>query len=435
MKKIIIGILMLLCNNIYSQEVKSLSLEECIKIGLENSKSLKISDSKVKSVEAKYKETEVAEYPTLKFTAGYTRLSDVGAPNFGPAASSIAKAFSPILDNYSTKITLNQPIFTGFRLSSATEIAEYNKNASILEFKKDEKELILNIRTAYWNYYRALKLKENIQQNITMVEAHLNDVKNFYKNGLATDNDVMKVKVQLSNTKLLMIDAENGIQTALLFLNSLIGLPLNTKITLKDKPEFLEKHTSKLDDGISNALMNREELLSTEMRIKAANSAITLSKAGWYPQIFFFADFIYSNPNQRYIPQKKEFKSSWDLGITLSFDLWNWMLPKYQTEQAEFQLEQIKQSYEILKDQINLEVTQNYLNLEKMFEKINISSETLEQAELNYKITKEKYKNGLVSNSELIDAETAVLQANINYTLSIVDYEIAKAKYLKSISK
>jgi len=88
-----------------------------------------------------------------------------------------------------------------------------------------------------------------------------------------------------------------------------------------------------------------------------------------------------------------------------------------------------------LKDQINLEVTQNYLNLEKMFEKINISSETLEQAELNYKITKEKYKNGLVSNSELIDAETAVLQANINYTLSIVDYEIAKAKYLKSISK
>jgi outer membrane protein len=179
MKKIIIGILILLSNNIYSQEVKSLSLEECIKIGLENSKSLKISASKVKSVEAKYKETEVAEYPTLKFTAGYTRLSDVGAPNFGPAASSIAKAFSPILDNYSTKITLNQPIFTGFRLSSATEIAEYNKNASILEFKKDEKELILNIRTAYWNYYRALKLKENIQQNITMVEAHLNDVENF----------------------------------------------------------------------------------------------------------------------------------------------------------------------------------------------------------------------------------------------------------------
>jgi len=268
MKKIIIGILMLLCNNIYSQEVKSLSLEECIKIGLENSKSLKISDSKVKSVEAKYKETEVAEYPTLKFTAGYTRLSDVGAPNFGPAASSIAKAFSPILDNYSTKITLNQPIFTGFRLSSATEIAEYNKNASILEFKKDEKELILNIRTAYWNYYRALKLKENIQQNITMVEAHLNDVKNFYKNGLATDNDVMKVKVQLSNTKLLMIDAENRfiITKSLYFPNKTnprYQIAKEIIISLKKyREKFKNKHI--IDDKIitsnnlnlANALLN-----------------------------------------------------------------------------------------------------------------------------------------------------------------------------------
>jgi len=420
---------------VLAQQTVTLSVEDCIRIGKENSKTLKISKSKVIQSEAKLAETDANLYPSLKLTAGYTRLSDVGKPDFGPAGASIAKAFSPILDNYSTKITLSQPIFTGFRLSSTSEISEYNKLATEKEYEKDEKQLILEIRNSYWTLYRAIMLKENIQQNIKMIEAHLEDVENYKKNGLATDNEVLKVKVQLSNTKLLLIDAENAIEMSILALNSLIGLPLSTKIVLKDKPEFLSLEQYDNNANILNALNTREEIVSMKYRLEAANSAINLAKSGWYPQIFFFADYIYSNPNQRYFPQKKEFKGSWDFGITLSFDLWNWLLPKHQTIQAEMQYEQLKQSYELLKDQINLEVVQNYQNMIKMYEKIKVTQEAKEQARLNHKITSEKFKAGLISNSELIDAETSLLQADINYSLAIADYEFAKAKYLKSIGK
>lgn len=431
---LIIGILLI---NAFlpAQEVMQLSVDDCIKIGLQNSKTLKISKAKVIQSEAKLAESDANLYPSLKFSAGYTRLSDVGKPDFGPAGAAISKAFSPILDNYSTKLTLSQPIFTGFRLSSSSEISEFNKLAAEKDYQKDEKQLILDIRNAYWSLFKANMLKENIQQNIKMIEAHLEDVENFRKNGLATDNDVLKVKVQLSNTKLLLIDAENAIEMTMLSLNSILGLPLSTKIILKDKPEFVSLKIDNYNSDLSNALANREELVATKYRMDAANSAIKIAKAGWYPQIFFFADYIYSNPNSRYFPQKKQFKGSWDFGITLSFDLWNWMIPKHQTAQAEMQFEQIKQTYELLKDQINLEIVQNYQNVKKMYEKIKVSEETKQQASLNHKITYEKYKAGLVSNSELIDAETALLQADINYTIAIADYEFAKAKYLKSIGK
>ncbi|MEI7484103.1 MAG: TolC family protein [Ignavibacteriota bacterium] len=418
----------LLSAALFGQDIKVVSLEDCIKIGIENSKTLKISGTKIISAKERLNEIMTAQLPTLRLNGSYSRLSPVDPFQIG------SMQISPsILDNYSAKLSLSQPIFTGNRLSSTTELTEFNSLAAETDFSKDKNQLILDIKVAYWNYAKSLKVKETIEKNMVQVSARLQDLENLYDNGLATNNEVLKVRVQLSNIEILLIDAVNNIDISLYNLNNTLGIPVNTKLEPKAIIELKQPDIPKLDDLIKASKQNRSDLKSLDYRIKSGEAGITLSKSGWYPQLNFNANYFYANPNSRIFPSVEKFKGTWDLGITLSYDLWNWKLTSYQTKQAEANLEQIKISKELTENNIDLEVSQNYKSLLSVTAKMKLTKETVEQAKENYRVTNEKYKSGLLLNSEVVDAETSLLLSEINNITTIADYLIVIARLEKSI--
>lgn len=418
-------------NGMSQQTARKLSLNESIKIGLENSNFLHSSKMKVLNAEAKLKESNSYMLPSLKFNALYTRLSDI------PAAV-IATPFgnfpiSPtILNNYTLKLSLQQPIFTGFKLSGASNLAENSALAQKEDYNKDEQDLIYNIKNSYWSVYKAKKFKEVVDENVNQVKAHLQDVTNLSNQGLATKNDVLKVEVQLSEAQLRQIDANNSVRLNLLALVNTIGLPISTVVDVTDEIGNKVEVIKDIDVFINKAYDNRPELKSMNYRVKAGENGVTIAQSGWWPQLYLAGNYNYARPNQRVFPTKDEFKGTWDVSLNLQFDIWNWGQTSSQTTQAETQLEQAKDGYKIIKDNITLEVTQNYLNIIQSKEKMVVSQSSVGQAEENYRITNEKFKNGLITNSELLDAEVALLQARTNYLQSLVDYELAKARLEKS---
>ncbi len=190
-----------------------------------------------------------------------------------------------------------------------------------------------------------------------------------------------------------------------------------------------------MDELVQQAMENRPELKEIDFRMKAGENGITVAKSNWYPQIYLAGNYYYSRPNQRVFPVEDKFDGTWDVGVGLSWDIWNWFATSDQTKQAEAQYEEVKDGYKSLKDGIELEVTQNYLNLLKAKEKVLASNQSVQQAEENYRVTDETFKNGLTLNSELLDAEFDLLQAKTNYIQSMADYELAKASLEKSIGK
>jgi outer membrane protein TolC len=420
--------LIILYGAVQAQDKKVLSVDDCINIGLEKNKSIGISKTKIDISKAKVKELNTQLLPTLKLNANYTRLSAIDPFTI------MGMTVSPsILNNYTSKITFAQPLFTGFRLGSNLEMSEYNALATEKDFNKDKVQLIYDIKNAYWNLYRAMEVRKVVAQNIDQISIHLNDIENFFKHGLTTNNEVLKVKVQLSNAELAAIDADNNIQMSMMSLNNLLGLPINTEIELKTIAEAKRTDIPDPDKLVKRALENRSEIKGMEYRIKSTESAIKLARSGWYPQISLMANYYYSRPNQRIFPTKDEFKGTWDLGLNLSFDIWNWRVTSYQTEQTKVSLEQTKLTLGQIQDGIVLEVNQSYLTAIKNLEKIRISEQTVKQAEENMRVTYEKFKSGLVVNSDVIDAEVSLFQSNINYTTSLVDYILSLTKLEKAI--
>lgn len=435
MKKLILffGFLLFYCST-FAQYDKPLTLDDCIRNGIQNSKTLRISKSKIQGAESKLKEVNSSRLPSVKFTGSYTRLSEVEpfSIEFNGRLMTISQV---LLNSYQMRLTLQQPVFTGFRLQNTADMSEYNLLASEEDFVKDQKILIFDIKNAFWQLFSIKESLKSMDESINQMKAHIADLENMFKAGLATSNDLLKTKLQLSNLELSRIDIDNGLQTTRMVLNNLIGFPVYNNTEIESKLNYNETQMQTREELLKNAFMERNDLKAMELRIKAGESAVQIAKSGWYPQLFFGGNYLMANPNSRIMPTRNEFIGTWDMGLTLSMDIWNWRTYSHQTHQAEAQLEQTKFALDQIKDGISLEVAQNEMAIRKLKEKIEHLNRTIEQAEENFRVTNEKFKSGIVINSELLDAETALLVSKINYTTALAEYQIALAKLEKSLGK
>lgn len=425
-------VLLSISNAVNAQDKLSLTLDRAIEIGLQNSKLLHSSLMKVKGAEAKVKEVSALRLPSLKLNAGYRRLSEVDPFIITTPFGSFPIA-PGIFDNYSVQLSVFQPLFTGFRLAGNVNLNEELSKATTEEYNKDKSELMFNIKNSYWGVFKAIQFKKVMDETVEQIKAHVEDAKNLEKAGMLTRNDILKIEVQLSNAIYQQLEAENAVKLTMTALNNVMGIPLNTQIEIASDVNLNQYKSDELSKLVDAAINNRPEIKAADSRVKASEAGVTLAKSSWYPQLSLYANYYYSKPNQRILPTQNRFDGTWDAGINLSMNVWDWLTTKHQTDQAEAQLAQAVDGMGLIKDGITLEVTQNYLSLTQTNKKIEIAKLIVSQAEENMRVTSQKFKNGLATSSDLIDAETALISAKTNFTTSIVDHELAKAKLEKSL--
>jgi outer membrane protein TolC len=438
-KKILIYTLILSfsLSSLIAQEKVKLSLEKALALGKENSKVLNSSKAKITSANAKINEASAGSLPSVKFQGSYTRLSSVPEFQFPftiPGVPNLS-LFPILLNQTALQVNVTQPIFTGNKISGGKEAAEFLAKATEVDFTKDESDINFNVRNNYWNLKKAISFKKLTDENITQLNAHLNNIRKLEQNGMATNNDVLKLEVQLNEAMLRQIDAQNAIQLSNVALNNLLGFNLNTEVELESEPNASKENLADLNELVNEAYKTRPEISSTEYRLKATEKLIDITKGSYYPQVAVAGNVTYANPNQRFLPNRTEFDATWYLALQVSYDIWNWNTTKYQVEQAESQAVQVKDGLAQLKDGILMEVTQNYLSYSQLQKKLAINEFSVRQALENRRVTNEKLNAGTVLANDLIDAEVSLLQSQTNLLQTTIDIEIAKARLNKSLGK
>jgi len=433
----ITGFFLLSFTILTAQKSLEMSLEECIKYGLENNKGIKIAGDKVKSARLKKDEVNTSGLPSLSLQAGYTRLSEVDPFTITVPMGGTSQSFtvSPsLLNSYSTKLTLTQPVFTGFKIDLNKDLSDQSITASIFDLESEKTKIKYAISNAYWSLYKVTEGKKVLEEYIKTIELHLKDLNNFYAQGLITKNEVLKLDVQLSSAQVQLLETENGIQMAKLNLLNNLNLPMDTDISLKPLTTMEEiQDVPSLEVINSQALNTRPELKAMAVRIKSRETAIKLTESAWYPDIYLIGNYNYARPNQRIIPTKDQFDGTWDVTLSLQYTLWNWNATSYRTQQAESDLSQTNYQYEMMKDGVLIEVKQAYLNYAANKSRINLAEKTVTQAEENYRISYNLFQKGLIRNSDLIDAEVAVFESKIKLVTSISDLKNAEALLNKAI--
>lgn len=425
-------------------QTRSLTLDEAIAAGLGSSPALHASRMKAESSSARAREVAAARLPSLRLGAGYSRLSEV--PPFQvtlPISPNPIVVSQSYFNNWNLRLSVQQPVFTGFRLEAGAEAARMAEKSAGLDLAKDRSELVFAIKSAYWGLSRALQYEAALAETIGQVREHLKDVRAFFDQGLLVKNEVLRAELQLSSAELMAIDARNAVEVARTALLNLIGLPVDAGIELATSAESQAGGVPAAgapDDGpaaakalLDTALAGRPELKAAAFRIKASEAGLKAAKSGWYPQVSLAGNYYYMRPNARYLPALDRFKGTWDIGLAVSFDVWNWGQTRSQADQARAQLAQARDARDLLEDQAVLEVTQSRLALVQAGRKIAVAAAAVAQADENLRLVRDRFRQGVAVNADVLDAEVFLLQARTAKVQAAIDLVLAQARLEKAL--
>jgi outer membrane protein len=426
----------LLCDGALATD--SLTVSAAVESALAHNKGLRASSARRDAADARSREARSGLLPSVKFDAGYRRLSDVDPFAVQLPFMPTPVVISPtVLDNYTLHASLAQPLFTGFKLSSNARAAEFLAQAAQSDRQSDDADVTLVVQSAYWMLFQARATSRFVSENVVRLESYLGDVERLLKAGMATRNDLLRVGVQLANARLAQIDALNDAAVAQMNLNVVMGMEVGREWVLLSSPvlDATSKVPSPGDaDSLSHhAMAVRPDLQALNYRVDAARSSVQAAQGNWWPQIFLNGNVYYNRPNARIMPTVDKFKDTWDIGVTLQFDAWNWGATARQVEQAQAVVQQQEAVLDQVKDNVTFEVRRQILAIKRAASKVDVGQLAVEQAEENSRTLEEKSRTGLATSTEVLDAEVALLQARTAHTGARVEHMIARARLARAL--
>jgi outer membrane protein len=422
-------------------EPRKLSLDEAIQLSLQNSNQLKLNKAKIAEATASLHEARERRLPDLSVSGSYLRMnqpnidlklslggSQSGGESGGSGGSGGTAASTPKVDQAMYAMaSLSVPLFAGFKIQNGIDAAKYLANAEQLDAQQDREEVIQNTISAYSNMYKAKAALDIVRENLKQSQQRVSDFSNLEQNGLMARNDLLKAQLQQSNVELTLVDAENNWKITYIYMNLMLGLPENDEL-IPDSTAFNgTTDIGSFETWESKALENRKDMSALEMRIKAANAGIRAAKGDYYPSLALTGGYIAAD-----IPNLLTVTNVINGGIGVKYSPSSLWKTGSKVAQAKARAQQLDVNRNMMSDNIRLATAQAYQAYLSNQKKIEVYGKAVEQANENYRITKNKYDNSLSTTTDLLDADVAQLQAKLNYAFAKADAVVSYNKLLET---
>jgi len=258
-KTLLIIVLFLLVKQLPAQDILSdtLTLKDCISIGLQNNPKLRSSQFFVEENKAKVDEVRSGYYPAINLNTN----ADTYSKNNG----------SQRYNNYNSGISASYSLFDGFRTKATYNAAKDNYEANIYQYESNKQDLIFNIIYAYYKTLQSERILKSAEEAVKSSNLHLEFANAKQKAGMATRSDILKSEVELSNVELNRIKAVNTLLAAKGNLNMLLGLQSSNQIKIVDDLSVVNENLIQPFDTLYNEAINsRTELKKFQSLLSAA---------------------------------------------------------------------------------------------------------------------------------------------------------------------
>ncbi|HEX2606266.1 MAG TPA: TolC family protein [Flavisolibacter sp.] len=412
-----------------AQENRPIKLNEAIELSIKNSKQLKVNSARIDQATAALKEATDRKLPDVSASASYLRLSsaninikrnDTAGGGNGGGSPSVSQAMYGILN-------ASLPIYTGGRIKYGIESSRFLAQAARLDADNEKEDVIENTVEAYVNLYKAKSAVNLVRENLAQNDQRLKDLRNLEKNGLLARNDLLKAELQRSNTELALLEAENNWQLANVNMNLMLGLPEQTQLAPDSAIVQQSYQVKTLDEYVQSALSNRKDLASLESRKQAATSGVKATRGEYYPSLALTGGYVAAH-----IPKVLTITNAMNIGVGVSYNLGSLWKTKAKVEGAEARVREVAANEELLNDNIRLQVNRSYLNWLNSQKKIEVYAKAIEQATENQRIVNNKYANSLATTTDVLEADVAQLQAQMNYSFAKADAVVAYHQLLQA---
>ena len=403
----------ILSTTLKAQIAKDYTFQEAIAIGMESNKNIKISNVKEKVKEFKEKDLKMDKLPDVNFLTGFKVLGNIR--QFENGFLNPATKYVVPREQYNFTLSAEIPIYLGGRLKNEEHKAEIETAISKLATKKTAKELRLQIITGFLHVSHLEDQEELLREKMHEDSINIHHIEALYKNGVVTNNEVLRTKLQLSNHKMTYTELENEIAIVEHQIKTLIAFPEHEEFHVTTKGLISETELIGFEEELVKEAYSKNEGLAIALKdISVKEIDKKLTKANQLPIITGGGEYGYSYPNFMFFPPVANLYRFGAVGISVKVPLANFYKNKEKMSIANENIEIARLEVEEKEEQIRNEVYKATRLYDEAIEKIEIAKEAIVQAKENYRIVKLKYANQLSLITELIDADNAYLEAQSN---------------------
>lgn len=406
------SIIHLLTFSAKSQEIKSYTLQQALKIACENNKQIK----KNKLVAERSKEfiTEAKEFrlPDMDFHTSYSRITNLTEfESLGLKKHSFTQT---IPEMYDITSSIKLPIYEGNKINNLVKKAQQENELDEIYLKKTIHNIQMQVVIQFLKIYELQEVQKVIKERITEEKERLKEIKTLYKNGVLTKNEILRGELQLADRELALLTNEKELKIAKNDFKVLVQLDEKFDFHI-DTSNINELITKKSDyTTLLEKTLRNEEIEFVEKEIELTKTQFKLAKANYYPKINLFGSYSFKYPNYMFFPPSPYLYSLGQIGIELRYNLSELYKNSTKMEIAKQSTSIQEANLKIVTDEMKSQIFNAYTQYEEVIDKILVVKKAVVLAEENYRIVRVKYSNQLVLMTEMIDADNALLQTKFN---------------------
>ena len=436
-----------------------------------NNKSLLMAEQKKVAASYTHKSAKTNYLPKVSATGAYMytsremsllsdeqkhTLSNIGTglsamvPDLAPMSSQLNSAGQGLVDALHTDtrnagivaVTLTQPIYMGGKIRAYNKITEYAEQASGTIYDKTLQDIIVDVDEAYWNLVALHSKKKLAEGYKTLVEKLESDVEQLVKEGMATKADLLSVKVKVNEAGVTLIQVNNGIELSRMNLCRICGIDMDEPIDVEDNmdnktsiadfDDNVDMSNQSADYMVQQAEGNRKELQALELQNKIYDEKIKLARAEYLPKVALMGGYLASNPSV-FNSFERKMKGLWNVGITLNVPILTWGDRSYKVKAAKAEACMHRYETEEVKEKIELQVNQCRQKLQESQERYQTTLRSVDEAEENLRYANHGMKEGVITLSNVMEAQTAWLKTKSEWVNAQVDVRLANLYLKKAI--
>lgn len=416
----------------FSQETdgRILTMPEAFALAAKNSEQLKVSEINTDLAHQKVEIARLGKLPEVTSGLNYGYLSNTQAwsPSFGKHTT------VPIPHNLTQfSVQASEVIFKGGEISNHLRLATLEEQIAVLNQEKSLEDIKFLVAAKYLDIYRLINQRAVYVDNIKLSEERLKNILSLQKQGLVTNNDVLRTKLIISDLELAVRKTDDNIQILNQQLNTVLGLDLDNRLIpdtsiLTDLPEG--EDIRKL---MTAAFENNKELKTAIKEIEAAQTNLKLIGADRYPEVSLFTANNLQRPYTYSAPALDIYYNNWIAGVSISYNISSIYQSPRKRKAGKIQIEQSVAKQTLQKQNVEVAVNADLIKFNESQYELATYTEDLESAEENYRIVEKKYFNQLSLLADLIDATNTKIEAELKVSNARINVVFAHYQLEKSI--
>ncbi|PYR73128.1 MAG: hypothetical protein DMF86_21360 [Acidobacteria bacterium] len=418
-----------------------LSLADAIAKGLAYSARLAEMDARAKAADAAVAASVAADRPSAAAVGGYTRTNHVEEFTIPIPGLPPRVVYPDIPDNYRARLDLQWPIYTGGRSDALERAARAERGAAGEDVAAARADLRLEITRAYWALVTARETEAVLARSLEAIDAQVKDLRARLEQGLIPPNDLLSAQAQQSRQRRFAIEARNVRAVAEADLRRLTGIedageivpvPVSPEMVAATNPRQLAAATDPL---IAQARAERPERKALEARITAADDRQTAAHDAARPFVALAGGYDYARPNPRIFPRTRDWRQAWDASLNVTWSLWDGGRRAADEALAAANALAARARLDEFDRQLTLEVRQRWYELDSSRAAVAAAEDERTAAAEAERVVGERYRAGVATTTDVLEAQVARLQADLDRTRAIANVRLAEARLARALGQ